>query len=131
MNVLTKNLLLTCLIAASYGLSGCGQNATPPREVAKTDQDVHGHKHGDHGHSHDKDSHEHADWWCAEHDVPEAECGLCNDAVRMAMKKKGDWCKEHDRPDSQCFLCHPEKLDEYAARYEAKYGKKPPKPELN
>ena len=63
--------------------------------------------------------------------VPEDECALCDAKVAAAFKKKGDWCKEHDRPDSQCFICHPEKLEEYAAKYEAKYGKKPPKPELN
>lgn len=125
MNLFKKNLLLTCLIAASYGLAGCGQNAAPTPEVAKTDHDDH--EHGEHGHSHDKVGHEHGAWWCDEHGVPEAECALCNAKIAAAFKKKGDWCKEHDRPDSQCFLCHPEKLEEYAA----KYGKKPPKPELN
>ena len=45
------------------------------------------------------------------------------------FKAQGDWCKEHDRPDSQCFVCHPEKEAEFAAQYEAKYGKQPPKPE--
>jgi len=45
------------------------------------------------------------------------------------FKAKGDWCKEHDRPDSHCFICHPEKEAEFAALYEAKYGKKLPKPE--
>lgn len=30
-------------------------------------------------------------------------------------------------PDSQCFICHPEKEAEFAADYEARYGKKPPK----
>ena len=89
------------------------------------------HKEGD-GHKHaegeSKDGH---GWWCDEHGVPEAECALCNTKVAAELKKKGDWCKEHDRPDSQCFKCHPEKLTEFAAKYEAKYGKQPPKPELN
>ncbi|MBX9792621.1 MAG: hypothetical protein K2Y37_27285 [Pirellulales bacterium] len=51
-------------------------------------------------------------------------------APRLAanFKAKGDWCKDHDRPESQCFVCHPEKETEFAAQYEAKYGKKPPKP---
>lgn len=129
MNLLKKNLLLTCLLAASYGLTGCAQNAAPPKEVAKANQDDH--EHGEHGRSHDKGEHKHDAWWCDEHGVPEAECGLCDAKAAAAFKKKGDWCKEHDRPDSQCFICHPEKLEEYAARYEAKYGKKPPKPELN
>lgn len=129
MNLFKKNLLLTCVIAASYGLVGCGQNAKPTPEVAKAKTDDH--EHGEHGHSHGKGGHEHGAWWCDEHGVPEAECGLCDEKARVAFKKKGDWCKEHDRPDSQCFICHPEKLEEYAAKYEAKYGKKPPKPELN
>jgi hypothetical protein len=45
------------------------------------------------------------------------------------FKADGDWCKQHDRPDSQCFVCHPEREAEFAAQYEAKYGKKPPKPD--
>ena len=137
MNLLKKNLLLTCLIAASYGIAGCGE-AAPPKQVAKTEHADHpGHKDGDEadGHDHGKEGkdgkHDHSGWWCDEHGVPEAECGQCNAKVAADFKKKGDWCKEHDRPDSQCFICHPEKLDEYAAKYEAKLGKKPPKPELN
>ena len=138
MNLLKKNLLLTCLIAASYGIAGCGEAAAPPKQVAKTEHADHpGHKDGDEadGHDHGKEGkdgkHDHSGWWCDEHGVPEAECGQCNAKVAADFKKKGDWCKEHDRPDSQCFICHPEKLDEYAAKYEAKLGKKPPKPELN
>lgn len=129
MNLVKRNLLLTCLIAASYGLVGCGQTAAPP-QVAKTDNG--NHKDGDsHNHGKEKSGHSHDGWWCDEHGVPEAECALCDSKVAAAFKKKGDWCKEHDRPDSQCFICHPEKLEEYAAKYEAKLGKKPPKPELN
>ena len=45
------------------------------------------------------------------------------------FKQKGDWCKEHNRPESQCFLCNPKLEAKFAAEYEAKYGKKPPKPE--
>ena len=127
MNSLAKNLLLTCVIAATYGLVGCAQSPAPEVVTAKQDD----HAHGEHGHSHDKQGHSGDGWWCDEHGVPEAECGLCNAKLAAAFKKKGDWCKEHDRPDSQCFVCHPEKLEEYAARYEAKFGKKPPKPELN
>ena len=127
MNSLTKNLLLTCVIAATYGLVGCAQSPAPEVVTAKQDD----HVHGEHGHSHDKQGHSGDGWWCDEHGVPEAECGLCNAKLAAVFKKKGDWCKEHDRPDSQCFVCHPEKLEEYAARYEAKFGKKPPKPELN
>ena len=59
--------------------------------------------------------------------MPEEVCAQCNSKVAAAFQKKGDWCKEHDRPDSQCFVCHPEKQTEFAAKYEAKYGKQPPK----
>lgn len=65
-------------------------------------------------------------WWCNEHGVPEGECALCSAKVAADFKKKGDWCKEHSRPESQCFICHPEFADKFAARYEAKFGKKPP-----
>jgi cobalt-zinc-cadmium efflux system membrane fusion protein len=75
-----------------------------------------------------KHAHTHDDWWCDEHGVPEEVCGLCNSKLAAEFQKKGDWCKEHDRPDSQCFLCHPELEAKFAAQYEAKYGKQPPKP---
>jgi hypothetical protein len=38
-----------------------------------------------------------------------------------------DWCEEHGVPESQCFLCNPKLEAKFAADYEAKYGKKPPK----
>jgi cobalt-zinc-cadmium efflux system membrane fusion protein len=72
---------------------------------------------------------EHSGWWCAEHGVPEEICGQCNSKLASEFQKKGDWCAEHDRPDSQCFACHPELEAQFAARYEARYGKKPPEPE--
>jgi hypothetical protein len=75
-----------------------------------------------------KTAHTHEGWWCDEHGVPEDVCGLCNSKLAAEFQKKGDWCKEHDRPDSQCFLCHPELEAKFAAQYEAKYGKQPPKP---
>ena len=73
--------------------------------------------------------HSHEGWWCDEHGVPEEECAQCHVKLVAGFKAKGDWCEKHNRPDSQCFICHPEKEAEYAALYEAKYGKKPPKPE--
>lgn len=77
----------------------------------------------------EKPGHKHDGWWCDEHGVPEEICGLCNSKVAAEMQKHGDWCKEHDRPDSQCFVCHPDYEAKFADRYEAKYGKRPPKPE--
>ena len=71
--------------------------------------------------------HDHSGWWCAEHGVPEEVCGQCNTKLAAEFQSKGDWCKQHDRPDSQCFTCHPELEATFAARYEAKYGKQPPK----
>lgn len=73
--------------------------------------------------------HDHSGWWCGEHGVPEEECGQCSPKAAAEFKRKGDWCAKHERPDSQCFVCHPEREARFAARYEARYGKKPPKPE--
>jgi hypothetical protein len=73
--------------------------------------------------------HTHDAWWCDEHGVPEEACGQCNSKLAAEFQRKGDWCKSHDRPDSQCFICHPELEAKFAAQYEAKLGKKPPKPE--
>jgi hypothetical protein len=66
-------------------------------------------------------------WWCAEHGLPEEECSLCHDEVAAKLKAAGDWCAEHDRAESQCFLCNPGLEEKFIARYEAKFGKKPPK----
>ena len=71
--------------------------------------------------------HDHSDWWCEEHGIPEAECAQCNPKVAAEFRKKHDWCDKHNRPDSQCFICHPEYEEKFAAKYGAKYGKKPPK----
>ena len=73
------------------------------------------------------DGHNLEGWWCAEHGLPEEECSLCSTEAAEKFKAKGDWCKEHDRAESQCFICHPELEAKFAARYEAKFGKKPPK----
>ena len=77
----------------------------------------------------DHKGHDHSGWWCDEHGIPEEICAQCNSKVAADYKRQGDWCKEHDRPDSQCFICHPELEAKFAARYEAKYGRRPPKPE--
>jgi hypothetical protein len=54
-------------------------------------------------------------------------CAQCDTTLVAGFKAMGDWCEKHNRPDSQCFICHPEKEAEFAALYEAKYGKSPPK----
>ena len=70
-----------------------------------------------------------ASWWCVEHGIPEKICSLCDSKYAAECQKNGDWCKEHNRAESQCFLCNPDLEDKFAAQYEAKFGKKPPKPE--
>jgi cobalt-zinc-cadmium efflux system membrane fusion protein len=108
---------LEVMLLSGIGLVGCGQShdkaaATVPAtaQVSTEGQSREG-------------------WWCEEHGVPEEVCAQCNIKLVGDFKAKGDWCKEHDRPESQCFICHPEKEAEFAAQYEAKYGKKPPKPQ--
>jgi hypothetical protein len=105
---------LGIIVAAALASAGCHQTASTP-SPAKSVAD-HGHEHGD-------------GWWCNEHGVPEDVCARCNVKLVADFKAKGDWCQDHERPDSQCFVCHPERETEFAAQYEAKYGKKPPKPE--
>ena len=74
---------------------------------------------------------DHSGWWCAEHGVPESECTRCDASLIAGYQDQGDWCDEHDRPESQCFICNPELEARFTARYEAKYGKKPPQPEAD
>jgi hypothetical protein len=112
-----KNLVLVGVAAASsFGLAGCGKPAAAPPAANVAEAEHEGHSLGG--------------WWCDEHGVPEADCALCNSKLVAGFKEKGDWC-EHNRPESQCFTCHPEKEAEYAALFEAKAGKKPPKPTDN
>jgi len=107
------------MIALCFAI-GCGQPAqttTPPTAVTPAvSQERHV-------------GHDHSGWWCPEHGVPEEICGRCDSKLAAQFQKDGDWCKEHDRPDSQCFVCHPELEAKFAAQYEAKFGKQPPKPE--
>lgn len=105
-----RTLLAACLLGVLAFQAGC----TKPAADTKVSQDTPA------GES------KHDGWWCVEHGVPEGECALCSTKVAADFKKKGDWCKEHDRPESQCFICHPELEQKFAARYEAKYGSKPP-----
>ena len=108
-------MVVGALVVAGLTVAGCGKSpeksptAAAPSKAAASE------------------SHRHDGWWCDEHGVPEDVCAQCNAKLVANFKAKGDWCKEHERPDSQCFVCHPEKEDEFAAQYEAKYGKRPPK----
>lgn len=120
---MTSTIRALTLIAGALFLAtiGCAQSATETKATAADPSAENT--------AATEDAHDHSGWWCDEHGVPEAECGLCDAKLAADMQRKGDWCKTHDRPDSQCFLCHPELEATFAARYEAKYGKKPPKPE--
>ena len=121
---------LLSLAAFAVLLSGCTQsdNKSGQGKDAKgsPSQVAHGKQEDKKGEA--KTGH---DWWCDEHGVPEAECSMCSAKVAAECKKKGDWCEKHDRAKSQCFICDPSLEAKYAARYEAKYGKKPPVPEEN
>ena len=121
--------MASTLALAVAVMTGCGQSNSAP---VKSDKQATAHT----DHVHDKDAastekggHDHSGWWCNEHGVPEEVCAQCNSKVAADFQKKGDWCKEHDRPESQCFVCHPDLEAKFAAQYEAKFGKKPPKPQ--
>lgn len=131
-----RSIIGAIVSAALLGLAmtGCARPVSPNagHEAHEHGQDGHDHAghdhdHGDQSHADQAASHDHGGWWCAEHGVPEALCGQCDPQVAASLKKKGDWCQEHDRPDSQCFVCHPDLVAKFAALYEAKYGKAPPK----
>lgn len=125
--------VLICAVSICSFSAGCNQSATP--KAASGAKAHAGHKDGDKGEhetvAESSEEHDHSSWWCSEHGVPEEVCSQCNSKLAAELQKKGDWCKEHDRADSQCFKCHPELEAKFAAQYEAKFGKKPPKPEVN
>jgi len=120
----TLSLALLGIITFIVGCTGgdattdSGADTTP---VAQTDD------HDDHE-GHDDGEDKHGGWWCPEHGVPEGECSRCDASLIAGFKEKGDWCKEHDLPESQCFKCDPKRAEKFIARYEAKFGKKPPAP---
>lgn len=94
--------------------SGCaGEDRSAATEIVNVDDNL---------------GQDHSGWWCTEHGVPEEECALCDTSLVAVFKAKNDWCAEHNRPESHCFVCQPENLDKFAARYEAKYGERPPQP---
>jgi cobalt-zinc-cadmium efflux system membrane fusion protein len=115
--------LVSALLLAGCGQAPAPQSTSGAAKVAAADSSGVTKSDGS------RQTHDHSGWWCDEHGVPEEECGLCNVKLAAQLQKKGDWCKEHDRPESQCFVCHPELEAQYAAKYEAKFGAKPPKRE--
>jgi hypothetical protein len=123
MKISRRTGALPVILAALLLVAGCNQN--PGSKEAKSKDAQAKAKPKD-----DKDAGEtrHSSWWCEEHGVPEHMCSLCSSSVAAKLKKAGDWCKIHDRAQSQCFKCDPSKYAKYEAMYEAKYGKKPPRP---
>lgn len=119
----------TLLAAIASFAAGCGRadNANSqadgnPANSSAVTQTVDRHDHEEEGGGHSLHG-----WWCVEHGVPEEECTRCDSSLIAMFKEKGDWCEMHDLPDSQCFICHPENEAKFIARYEAKFGEKPPK----
>ncbi|CAM2007570.1 efflux RND transporter periplasmic adaptor subunit [Acanthopleuribacter pedis] len=43
--------------------------------------------------------------WCAEHEVPESKCTLCNPALIPGFQAVNDWCAGHELPESICPMC--------------------------
>ena len=117
--MITKKLLAMSVVVA-IGLSVAACSKSSKDGAAATSAGVT-----------DVAGHSHEGWWCDEHGVPEEVCAQCNAKLVADFKAKNDWCDKHNRPDSQCFVCHPEKEAEFAELYEAKFGKKPPKPEAD
>src|SRR5688572_29737506 len=109
---MSSKTTLSLIVAAALASAGCGTSTTSAPSTKNVADDS-GHSAGG--------------WWCDEHGVPEGICAQCNVKLVADSKAKNDWCQEHERPDSQCFICHPEKQKEFAAQYEAKTGKQPPK----
>ena len=122
LNILRSHAAILAVVTL-FALAGCGSPSDTPSAANEESHEGHNHAEGEHEATHD-----HSGWWCPEHGVPEGECTRCDSSLIAEFKAKEDWCDEHDRPESQCFLCTPELEAKFAARYEAKYGKEPPKP---
>jgi hypothetical protein len=119
----TGNAALFLVVAVLTTSIGCTQKEKSSEQQAKAKDAK-----ADDGKKELKADIKHETWWCEEHGVPEGICSLCSDKNAAKFKKEGDWCKIHDRAQSQCFKCDPSKYAKYEAMYEAKYGKKPPRP---
>ena len=110
-------------------VAGCGGGDTTPTETAGGTDSATVAGTSDHDdHDHEIGGHNLNGWWCTEHGVPEGECTRCDSSLIASFKEKSDWCEEHDLPESQCFKCDPKRADKFIARYEVKFGKKPPAP---
>jgi len=108
--------VLAIAALAGLALSGCTDSSTPDTPAPAEDVQPTG------------VVDDHSGWWCSAHGVPEEVCAQCNATLAAEYQQKGDWCEAHNRPESQCFICQPDLEAKFAAQYEAKFGKKPPKP---
>ena len=116
LSLISLSLISLSLIALSLiALGGCSKSENASRERSNTI-------------STKEVDPSHGGWWCVEHGVPESECARCDKSLVAKFKETGDWCKEHDRPESQCFICGPKRFEKFAAVYEVKTGRQPPKP---
>ena len=126
--MLTKNRLQVSAVALFAFIVGCGsEDGSAPADNSATDATAAADTDAEHDHEHEGEHDLHG-WWCVEHGVPEEECALCQTDLIAQFKADGDWCEEHDRPNSQCFFCDPSRFETFAARYEAKFGERPPEP---
>lgn len=120
-------LWLSTFVVACVMIVGCEPKAdskpTDKKDVAKKEKDT--------PKKDDDDGDKHDGWWCDPHGIPEHECSMCDAKVAKECKAKGDWCDTHNRAKSQCFICDPTLAEKFAAKYEAKFGKQPPKPTKN
>lgn len=112
----------------AFLVGGCSQTGGDT-DAGAVSQEA-GHEHAEDGHDHAEEGHSLHGFWCVEHGMPETICAQCDSKLAAEFQQKGDWCKEHNRPDSQCFIHHPELEAKFIAQYEAKFGEKPPKREL-
>lgn len=116
-------IMVTLLATMVLITAGCSKESDKGGQANTGQTEKKSAKEGD-----DKKVHDHSGWWCEEHGVPENLCSLCNNKVAAKCKKDGDWCPLHDRAKSQCFKCEPKLYEKYAAMYQAKFGKAPPRP---
>jgi len=124
-----KTTILNSFVAvlAIAFLAGCDQSRTAVPEAGSTGS---GDDHAIHTAASETNATagDRSGWWCVEHGIPEDVCSMCSSKVAADFQRKGDWCEEHNRAKSQCFHCDPALEQRFAAQYEAKYGKQPPKP---
>jgi cobalt-zinc-cadmium efflux system membrane fusion protein len=116
-----RSIKFSVAVLAVFSLAGCSQQTSGP-DTSQTAAISHD------GHDHEDAEPIHGGWWCYEHAVPEEQCAMCDSKLAATLRDKGDWCEEHIRPDSLCFECNPKNAEKFVALFEAKYGKKPPKP---